>query len=204
MIPLDRELHQFTPEHFGTLGDLLKGNRSGNCDTLMIACADHGTAPDNVSFARPGRFFILQHLVSSIPPVDRIAEDLIPADIEFALNTKEIQHVIVCGHLGCGIIRNFLEPETTDCGGLKERFLDMALEVLNRTESVYGEEELLELLIREHVLLQLENLQSYPFVQNRLEAGELQFHAWVVNDATARVHAYDARRGNFLPIEEVR
>ena len=202
MIPLDHKLHNFVPQHFGTLSDLLKEGRPGACDALMIACSDHGTAPDNISFARPGRFFILQHLVSSIPSADDYAADMTTADIEYAFDSREIRHVIVCGHLQCGIIRNFLEPGTADFGGLKERFLDMALEVLDRDDISFSREDRVELLIREHVLLQLEHLQTHHFIRERLETGDLQFHAWVVNDANARVFAFDARLAEFVPIEE--
>jgi carbonic anhydrase len=202
MIPLDRELHNFAPEHFGMLSDLLEGAPSGECDTLMIACSDHGTAPDHVSFARPGRFFILQHLVSSVPAADDFEEAMPAADIEYAMYSNEIRNVIVCGHLQCGIIRNFLQPGTAECGSLKERFLDMALEVLDRDDPASSKEDLMGLLIREHVLAQVENLQTHSFIQDRLEAGTLKFHAWVVNDATARVSAYHAGLSEFVPIEE--
>ena len=59
--------HRLDPTFFGSVENLLDKSAAKEYDTLMIACSDHGTAPDNVSFAPPGRMMILQHLAASIP-----------------------------------------------------------------------------------------------------------------------------------------
>ena len=53
-----------------------------------------------------------------------------------------------------------------------------------------------------NVLLQLENLRSYPVVQERLRAGTLGLHAWWFDLEGAEVLAFDDALGRFLPLGE--
>ena len=69
-IALEKSLHNFNPDHFGGLDDFLSTAGTDERDTLMIACADHGTASNNLSFAGTERFFILQHIAECVPPPD--------------------------------------------------------------------------------------------------------------------------------------
>ena len=66
-IQLDSSLHNFNPNHFGVPDDVLSTSNRNERDTLMLACAVVGTAPDNVSFASTDRFYILQHLAACVP-----------------------------------------------------------------------------------------------------------------------------------------
>ena len=106
MIELESSLHQFNPDHFGTVYDFVNTADSDQRDTLMIACSDHGTAPDNVSFAGPDRFFILQHLAASIPrPQDHEIDNTFDG-ILVAFDGYDIRQIVICGHRGCGVIPN--------------------------------------------------------------------------------------------------
>ena len=73
--------------------------------------------------------------------------------------------------------------------------------VNERYPKVTGEDRV-ELLIREHVLFQIENLLSDHFVQERIKSGQVKLHGWVVNDSTARIHSYAPKLHDFIPIEE--
>ncbi|QDU73709.1 Carbonic anhydrase 1 [Bremerella volcania] len=201
MNKLDSSLHRFPVKHFGTASDFLLSAESEERDTLMIACADQGGAPDRVSFAKSGRFFVVQHLASSIRPAGDRDENSEISDIEFAFSKYKIKHVIICGHTGCGVIRNWLlYPDAPDVSGIRARFEQTTLEAVNQAYPEYSAEDRIEALICEHTLFQLEHLCSHAFIRNKLEAGTLQLHAWVVNDNTARVRSYDPARGCFAII----
>ena len=131
-IQLEASLHQFNPNHFGGLNDFLLTADDCERDTLMIACADHGTAPDNVSFAGTARFFILQHIGECVPPPeDREPNDLF-GSIEVGFSNYNLRHAIVCGHLSCGVIRNWLKDDTgLDTGGLRARFRARAVKAVD-------------------------------------------------------------------------
>lgn len=198
MNQLDPTLHRFSVEHFGTTDDFLSSAQSTERDTLMIACADQGGAPDDVSFAKPGRFFVVQHLASSIHPASDRDENSSILDIEFALSHYKIKHVIICGHTECGVIRNWARcSDAPDVSGMQACFEKTTLKTVNQAYPEYFDEDRIETLICEHTLFQLEHLCSHAFVRNKLETGKLRLHAWVVNDSTARVRAYDPTLGCF-------
>lgn len=202
MIELDPSLHNFDPQHFGRLIDFLSTSDRNERDTLMIACSDHGTAPDNVSFAGPDRFFILQHLAASIPPQDGEPHDLFDS-VRIAFRKYDIKQIVVCGHLGCGVIPNWMKDScVNDLAGMRSRFLSQTLKTVQETYPNLKGRELIECLICEHALFQLENLQAHPFVQQKLEANEVKLHLWIVNDDTARVLSFDPNSGSLVPIEK--
>jgi carbonic anhydrase len=205
MVELDTSLHKFNPNHFGTVDDFLKTAESNERDTLMIACADHGTAPDNVSFAGPDRFFILQHLAASIPPPDDSAKGITFAEVQYAFLNYEIKHIVVCGHLSCGVIPNWLkDTNTQDTGGLRACFRETTVKAVAAAYPELKDADIIERLICEHAIFQLENLQLHPFIREKLDANFLKLHLWIVNEETARVLAFDPRKGDLVPIEEMR
>ncbi len=200
-IQLESSLHHFNPNHFGGISDFLPTADKCERDTLVIACADHGAAPDNVSFASADRFFIVQHIAECVPPPkDRECSSLFKS-IELGFSNYDLRHAIVCGHLSCGVIRNWLRDESgPDIGGLRATTVKAVDETYPElTGSAY-----VERLICEHALFQLENLQMHPLISSRLDARVLKLHLWIVNDQTARVLAYEPQSGNLVPIEEMR
>ncbi len=205
MIELETSLHQFNPDHFGTINDFLSTSDSNERDTLMLACADHGTAPDNVSFAGPNRFFILQHLAACVPrPKDNEIDNSFGA-IMIGFENFDIRHAVVCGHLGCGIIPNwFKNTKIRDPIGLCDRFRSTTVKAVDEAYPELTDQDYIERLICEHTIFQLENLQSHPFIREKLDANELKLHLWVVNDQTAQVLTYNPHCGDLVPIGEMR
>ena len=52
----------------------------------------------------------------------------------------------------------------------------------------------------ENVLFGLDNLHSYPCVQDRLMGGTLRLHGWFFKIATAELFAYDPETLQFSPL----
>ena len=52
----------------------------------------------------------------------------------------------------------------------------------------------------ENVLLALENLRSYPSVQQPLADGTLHLHGWFFKIATAELFAFDPELNQFVPL----
>ncbi len=204
-IELKKSLHNFNPDHFGGLNDFLSTADSNQRDTLMIACADHGSAPDNVSFAGTDRFFILQHIGESVPPPEDRNPDNLFGSIQVGFDKYDLRHAVVCGHLGCGVIPTWLRDNTgRDTGNLRAHFYAAAVKAVDTTYPELTGEAYVERVICEHAIFQLENLQANPFIREKLDANKLKLHLWIVNDETARVLAFDPHKGDLVPIEEMR
>ena len=65
----------------------------------------------------------------------------------------------------------------------------------------YKGKDLVEILVAENVLIQIENLKTYPIVRARLHQGRLKIYAWIYNIETGKVLAYDARTHTYIPPE---
>jgi carbonic anhydrase len=63
----------------------------------------------------------------------------------------------------------------------------------------YEGEELLDATIKENILNQLENLQTYPVIYSRLKSGQLRLHAWFYEIETGQILEYDPVRGEYVP-----
>ncbi len=53
---------------------------------------------------------------------------------------------------------------------------------------------------QENVLFSLDNLHSYPCVQERLGDGTLRLHGWFFKIATAELFVYDPETRQFAPL----
>lgn len=60
--------------------------------------------------------------------------------------------------------------------------------------------ELVEIAVQEHVLVQIENIQTHPAVAVKLQRGELTLHAWVYHLDTGEVLSYSPEDGRFEPL----
>lgn len=203
-IQLDSSLHNFNPDHFGCVNDFLSTADRNERDTLMIACADHGTAPDNISFAGTDRFFILQHIGECVPPPnDRHPNNLFES-IRRGFEEYDLRHAVVCGHLGCGVIPTWLRNNIgSDTGNLRANFYSAAVKAVDKAYPDLSGQAYVERLICEHAVFQLEHLQADLFIREKLDANELKLHLWIVNDETARILSLDPRKGDLVPIEEM-
>lgn len=200
-VPLKSDLHHFDAAHFGNLSELLRSAAAGPQNILLLACADHGTAPDNVSFARPGTFYIVQNMGASVPGVSDPFSETTLANIQYAICHINVKAVIICGHLGCNVIRNDI-TKFAKCEKQNElfRLWSKAHETIDKHYPNTTPDQKANLLVREHLLFQLENLESHEFVQTRLNDGRLKLHCWLVDDETARVRNYDPVIGQFTSV----
>ncbi len=205
MVPLKAGLHHFPQGVFGSTGDLIHETNVRERDTLMIACSGQGFAPDNVSFARPDRFSVLQHIGASIPSKVECEnhEGLSCDGIEKLFDRHDFRHVIVCGHLNCRVIRDWLRPmieDRPDIGDFRLRFEMGTRELVDNNYAADTLAERLKLMICEHVLCQIENLLTHSFIIERVLAQKTRFHGWVIDDDTARVLGYSIEESAFVPI----
>jgi carbonic anhydrase len=63
-------------------------------------------------------------------------------------------------------------------------------------------EERYEITAEENVLLQMENLRTYPVVMKAAQAGRLHVHAWYHVIGTGAIFRYSPEKEQFEPIVE--
>jgi carbonic anhydrase len=175
-------------------------------DTLFIACSDSRVAANVFASTEPGDLFVIRNVGNMIPccGVDghSMADESEAAAIEFAINNLNVQHIIVCGHSECGAMHAILNGRNKVKTPHLRAWLRHGEMSLSLLDSVKGDISPVNKLSQLNVLQQVEHLKSYPIVEQRLEQGKLQLHAWWFELAGASVYAYDRDQSKFIMIDE--
>ena len=173
---------------------------------MVISCCDSRVSPPEMFGADPGEFFIHRNIASVVPPLDPGAQHhCTSAAVEYAVSVLQVPHVLVIGHSGCGGVQGChdmcagLAPALEAEGSMVGRWLDVLRPVYARTIDV---DPALRLgaMERAGVLISLENLLSYRFVQAPVAAGRLRLHGLWTDIASGVLEEYDATSGTFVPL----
>jgi carbonic anhydrase len=203
-LTLKSGIHNFPRATFGSLAELIDCASLQQRKVLMIACSEQGAAPDQISFAKPDSLVVLQHLAASVPSRRDCEQnpEISCEDVQELFGKFDFRHIIVCGHLRCGVIRYWLKSRMehdTDIGRFRQRFSKGTRWLVEQNYSPVNTEQRCNLMIAEHVLCQIDNLLTHPFVFERIQTGTIQFHGWVVDDESARVLNYCPLQSAFIP-----
>ncbi|WP_338048874.1 carbonic anhydrase [Rhodobaculum claviforme] len=173
---------------------------------MVISCCDSRVTLPEMFGADPGEFFVHRNIASIVPPHDPGAQrHCTSAAVEYAVSVLQVPHVLVIGHSGCGGVQGChdmcagLAPALEAEGSMVGRWLDVLRPVYARTIDV---DPALRLgaMERAGVLISLENLLSYRFVQAPVAAGRLRLHGLWTDIASGVLEEYDATSGTFVPL----
>ena len=191
------KVRQPASQWFGQPVDVLDDLGQGHEPrAVMVTCCHLGCAPDQVSHAEPGEFYIVQNAGSVVPdPAEPVDSTL--ASLELGLQYETVSHLIVCGHTSCGFVRRPLVLQQ------RETFRSMRSHSnparsrggLNGHRPASGEQQVRSAC--QHVLQQLEKLARHPFIAERLEHGALTLHGWLVGDETSQIRYYNPGTSRF-------
>jgi carbonic anhydrase len=172
---------------------------------LFIGCADSRVIPDLIVQSNPGDLFVIRNVGNFVPPF-KPDEDYhaTASGIEYAINVLNVSEVIICGHSHCGACKSLFEtiddPNLVHVKkwlDLGERAKSMALLSLGADAD---KEALLRLTERMSIITQIDNLLTYPFVRERMEAQKLFIHGWYYDIETGNIDYYDPDQYRFLPL----
>lgn len=202
-------VHKFQQDELGRYRQLFRRlSKDGqNPHTLFITCSDSRVLAELITQSKPGDLFVVKNVGNLVPPAGVTGStNSTAAAIEFAVQSLGVSDVVVCGHTQCGAMAALLNglpaPETQP--HLKE-WLEVAAPVRRLIERDYRDLDAVAkqtVAGEENVLFALENLHTYPAVQQRLAAGALRLHGWFFKIATGDLFAYDAEAQQFQPIQE--
>lgn len=152
-------------------------------EALTIACSDSRVDPALITDANPGDMFVVRNVANVVPPhVDDGKTHGTSAAIEFSVKHLEVPHIIVMGHSRCGGIRALMEGEHSNVThGFIDPWMHVMLEARERVKAENAGASLddqCRLCERQAVGVSLENLMTFPFVQQRVESGWLKLHGW--------------------------
>jgi len=176
-------------------------------EVLFITCADSRVDPNLVTQSRPGELFIVRNVGNIIPPYEAIKDkNSVAAAIEFAVLKLPVKDIIVCGHSNCGAMQA-LTAQEHELRGMPhlQDWLHLADPVKDIIMNHYADatDEIRQRVTEEeNVLLQLHNMQTYPFVRKALEENALRLHGWYYNIGTGSIYSYNSVEDVFQIISE--
>jgi carbonic anhydrase len=203
-------IHRFRKEYWGRDKELYRRlSKYGQFpDALFITCSDSRIAPLRITQGEPGDLFILRNIGNFVPPYDegRLDDSGVGAAVEYAVQYLEVRDIIVCGHSDCGALKALYRDRSKfACMPHVAKWLghgDRTMEVVEANYPGLTREERYEITSQENVLVQMENLRTYPAVKNAAREGRLHVHAWYFEIGTGTIHRYSPDREQYEPIRE--
>ncbi len=144
---------------------------------MVITCADSRVDPQLIFDAQPGEIFCIRNVANLVPRyTPDMAHHGTSAALEFAVRSLKVEHIIVLGHANCGGIRALLEGG--EQGDFIGRWMEIAAPARERAlaASVDAPETAAHVCERESIRVTVDNLMTFPWVAERVEAGLLQLH----------------------------
>jgi carbonic anhydrase len=193
---------KYYKEHKDMYSELAKGQSP---EVLLFACSDSRVDPNLIAQSEPGEIFVVRNVGNIIPACNpHWKKSCTAAAIEFCLLMLKISEIIVCGHSDCGALKAlYQDPKELDAAPNLKDWLESAKpvkEVLDRNNSEPSFKSRLEMTAKEHILMQIENLKTYPLVAKALSEERLTLHGWYYDIGTGAVHVFNRESNEFKKI----
>ena len=157
---------------------------------LWIGCSDSRVPPNEITGTQPGEIFIHRNIANMVVHTDL---NLLSV-LEYAVNVLKVEHIIVCGHYGCGGVKAALTKHSI---GIINKWLRNIKDVYRfhkaEVDGLETEEKKLNRMIELNVREQVMNLSKTSIVQSAWKHHKRpQLHGWV----------YDLADGIINPVME--
>lgn len=170
---------------------------------MMVACSDSRVDPAILTNAEAGDLFMVRNVANLVPPcAPDTGRHGTSAALEFAVVYLEVEHIIVLGHSGCGGIKALLtgDPALDREHTFIHNWMQITDEARRRTLLVARQQPMeaqLRMLTEEAIKTSLANLLSFPWINERIEDGQLRIHGWRFDLDEGNMYAYVPERDRF-------
>ena len=202
-----RGFQRFRRQYFDHQPELFRELKEGqHPGTLLIGCCDSRTDPAHLLGCDPGDIFTVRNVANLVPPCDPKQHFAgVSSAIQFAVQQLKVQRIIVMGHARCGGIRALVErrfsgEDPLDYIGRWIRIAQPALDKVEVQLPSASEDERRQACELASILVSLKNLETYPWIQEALSAGQLTLHGWYFDLDRGALMAYSPRADAFLPM----
>lgn len=146
-------------------------------DFLWIGCSDSRVPANEIVGLLPGELFVHRNVANVVLHTDINCLSV----LNFAIDVLQVEHVIVCGHYGCGGVKAAMEHNQF---GISDYWLRNIRDIyFNRLEAfndTQTEEEKVNMLCEFNVMQQVANVSHTNVVQNAWRRGQkLSVHGWI-------------------------
>lgn len=144
---------------------------------LWIGCSDSRVPANTIVGLDPGRIFVHRNVANLVNHTDMNCLSV----IQFAVEQLRVEHIVVCGHFGCGGVIAAMESKRH---GLIDNWLRHIQDTANlhaaSLESIADPEERMDRLCQLNVAEQVLNVGETTIVLDAWNRGqELAIHGWI-------------------------
>ena len=174
---------------------------------MIIACCDSRVNVTSIFGADHGEFFIHRNVANLVPPFEPGGDHHgTSAAIEYAVTVLQVAHLIVMGHSQCGGVKGCLDmckgnaPDLDDPASFIGRWMDILRPKYDMIADLPDEAAQVRRLERLAVQTSVENLFTFPFIEERHTNGSLSLHGLWLDIGEGRIESYSTEAGDFTPV----
>lgn len=174
---------------------------------MVISCCDSRVHVTQLFGAGPGEFFMHRNIANLVPPYAPDSDHHgTSAALEYAVQSLKIANLIVMGHSMCGGVQGCHgmcsgnAPELDAPESFVGRWLDILRPGFERIPQDVPLPEQLTALEKQTVRVSLENLMTFPFVREAVEADLLALHGMWVDIRLGELQVLDPTTQEFSPV----
>jgi carbonic anhydrase len=143
---------------------------------FWIGCSDSRVPANQITGLMPGEVFVHRNVANVVSHVDLNCLSV----MQFAVEVLKVEHIIVCGHYGCGGVNAALSNKQL---GLIDSWLtnikDVYIKHEEKFKSITDESERSDLMCELNVIQQAQNVCESTIVQDAWKRGQkLSVHGW--------------------------
>jgi len=158
------------PDFFSRLSQLQEP------DYLWIGCADSRVPANDIVGLLPGELFVHRNVANIVSHTDINCLSV----LQYAIDVLKIEHVIVCGHYGCGGVKAAMCSQEL---GLVDNWIHSIKDIYHRHHDELqdlDDDQRLDKLCELNVIAQVANVCHTNIVQDAWKRGQkLTVHGWI-------------------------
>ncbi len=159
----------------------LKLSKQQSPKYLWIGCSDSRVPANEIINLLPGEVFVHRNIANLVIHTDLNCLSV----IQYAVEVLKVEHIIVCGHYGCGGVKTAMENKAH---GLIDNWLHNIKDIYHnnnaRIEQEKDDDAKFNLLCELNVIEQTSNVSRTAAVQKAWKSGhELSIHGWIYSIA---------------------
>ncbi len=144
---------------------------------LWIGCSDSRVPANTIVGLAPGEIFVHRNVANLVLHSDLNCLSV----LQYAVEVLKVQHIIVCGHYGCGGIQAAMSKQQL---GLIDNWLRNVKDIYRRNqdqlETITDVNQRVDLLCELNIAEQVFNVCHTTIVQNAWQQGQdLSVHGWI-------------------------
>jgi carbonic anhydrase len=161
--------------------DLARGQRP---EILYIGCSDSRVTAEDLMGIQPGEAFVHRNIANMVPNTDLNVMSV----INYAVAHLKVNHIVVCGHYGCGGVKAAMQ--SADLGllnpwlrNIRDVYRIHQKELLEITDEEKRYDRLVELNVQEQCI----NVIKTADVQRAYIDRGMQVHGWIFDLHTGKL-----------------